>query len=76
LDKAKELACSGLTLVGGTNALSLQPGQEERLRKEIEGAMKTLGPTGRFILHPVDALFPDTPFGGVEKLIECWQEHR
>jgi len=39
-------------------------------------AVKALGPTQRFILHPVDALFPDTPFTGVERLIECWKESR
>jgi hypothetical protein len=37
-------------------------------------ALETLGPTGKFILHPVDALFPDTPWEGVERLIRAWKE--
>jgi hypothetical protein len=27
-----------------------------------------------FILSPVDALFPDTPWESVETMIEAWQE--
>ena len=70
---ARELA-PRMTLVGGTNALSVGSGDSERVRREVQEAMETLGPTGRFILHPVDALFPDTPWGGVETLIEAWKE--
>jgi len=40
----------------------------------VETAMDLLGPTNRFILHPVDALFPDTPWEGVETLIAAWKE--
>jgi hypothetical protein len=35
--------------------------------------MDTLGPTQRFILHPVDALFPDTPWSGIEAMIAAWR---
>ena len=28
------------------------------------------------ILHPVDALFPDTPWAGVERLIASWERYR
>lgn len=28
----------------------------------------------RFILHPVDAIFPDTPWEGVTRLISAWKE--
>lgn len=38
--------------------------------------LKTLGPTGRFILHPVDALFPDTPRSAVQAMIPAWAEGR
>ena len=31
---------------------------------------------GRFVLHPVDAVFPDTPWAGVRMLIEAWEKHR
>ena len=74
LEKARGLAEKGMTLVGGTNALSLSSGDEERVRDEVRRAMDVLGPTNRFILHPVDALFPDTPWEGVERLIKAWKE--
>ena len=35
--------------------------------------MNVLGPTNRFILHPMDAVFPDTPWEGVERMIEAWR---
>jgi hypothetical protein len=72
LEKAKELAAR-MTLVGGTNALSLGTNDLNRIRNEVEHAIKVLGPTKRFILHPVDAIFPDTPWEGVEKLIQAWR---
>ena len=72
LEKAKELA-GRMTLVGGTNALSLGANNPDRIRNEIQLAIKTLGPTKRFILHPVDAIFPDTPWEGVEQLIAAWR---
>jgi hypothetical protein len=72
LEKAKELA-GRMTLVGGTNALSLGANNPERIRNEVQLGIKTLGPTKRFILHPVDAIFPDTPWEGVEQLIQAWR---
>jgi uroporphyrinogen-III decarboxylase len=65
-----------MTLVGGTNALSLAAGDRARIRDEVRRAIDILGPTNRFILHPVDAVFPDTPWEGIEWLIEAWQEYR
>jgi hypothetical protein len=33
--------------------------------------------TGRFILlHPVDAVFPDTPWESTERLIDAWRKWR
>jgi len=74
LEKAKELLSDRMTLVGGTNALSLACGDHNRIRTEIRQAVDILGPTNRFILHPVDALFPDTPWQGVEQMLEAWRE--
>jgi len=71
---ARDELASRMTLVGGTNALSVGSGDPARLRREVEVAMDLLGPTNRFILHPVDALFPDTPWEGVETLIAAWKE--
>jgi hypothetical protein len=76
LEKARELLGERMTLVGGTNALSLAAGKQDRLRDEVRRAIDVLGPTNRFILHPVDAIFPDTPWAGVERLIEFWKQYR
>jgi hypothetical protein len=40
----------------------------------VRRAVETLAPSGRFILHPVDSLFPDTPWSGVEAMIAAWRE--
>jgi uroporphyrinogen-III decarboxylase len=74
LEKARDLLADRLTLVGGTNALSLRSGDSARIRNEVRHALEVLGPTHRFILHPVDAIFPDTPWAGVETMIEAWKQ--
>jgi len=76
LERARELADDGMTLVGGTNALTLAAGDRERIREEVCQAIAVLGPTHRFILHPVDALFPDTPWQNVEELMAAWRDCR
>ena len=63
-----------MTLAGGTNALSLASGDPQRIRDEVRRAIEVLGPTNRFILHPIDAIFPDTPWAGVETMIHAWKE--
>ena len=73
LERARELLGDRLTLVGGTKALTLSSGDPTLIHDEVCGAMETLGPTNRFILHPVDALFPDTPWEGVEQMIAAWK---
>ncbi len=76
VEKAKELFGDRMTMVGGTNALSLQCGNPQRIRDEVKRAIEVLGPTNRFVLHPMDAIFPDTPWDGVEQMIEAWREYR
>ena len=76
LEKLKELLGARIAVAGGTNALSLASGDPARIRSEVKRAIEILGPTDRFILHPVDALFPDTPWQGVEQMIEAWKEYR
>ena len=75
LEKAKELFGDRMTMVGGTNALSLASGDPKRIREEVRRAIDILGPTNRFILHPMDAIFPDTPWEGVEQMIEAWKTY-
>jgi uroporphyrinogen-III decarboxylase len=74
LEKARDLLAGRMTLAGGTNALSLSSGDPARIRAEVARALEILGPTNRFILHPVDAIFPDTPWSGVQAMIEAWRE--
>lgn len=76
LAKARDLLGGRMTLVGGTNSLSLASGDPARIEREVGEALTVLGPTGRFILHPVDAVFPDTPWDGIEMLIAAWQKYR
>lgn len=45
----------------------------EEIRKEVYSAVEVLRP-GSFILSPVDALFPDTPWESVKTMIEAWRE--
>lgn len=74
LGRARELAQDGMCVVGGTNTVSLASGDRERIRDEVRQAIDVLGPTHRFILHPVDALLPDTPWPSIEKLVAAWRE--
>jgi hypothetical protein len=76
LERARDLLSDRMTLVGGTNALSLAAGNWDRLDAEVYRAIAILGPTRRFILHPVDAVFPDTTWEGIERLIACWEKYR
>ncbi len=74
VERARELFGGRMTMVGGTSALSLASGDSNRIRHEVQSALDVLGPTNRFILQPVDALFPDTPWEGIEAMIDSWRE--
>ncbi len=76
LEKARDLLGSRMTLVGGVNALTLISGTRDQIRDEVRRAVDVLGATRRLILHPLDALFPDVPWSGVEALIDAWREAR
>jgi hypothetical protein len=76
LEEARDLLARRVTLVGGTNSVSLASGDSGRIRDEVRRALDVLGPSHRFILHPVDAIFPDTPFDSLKIMIEAWQEYR
>jgi hypothetical protein len=62
--------------VWSISALSLAGADAGRIDREVAAALQALAPTGRFVLHPVDAIFPDTPWEGVQMLIEAWKKHR
>jgi uroporphyrinogen-III decarboxylase len=74
--RARELFGNRMTMVGGISSVNLNSGDSEKIRREVREAIEVLGPTNRFILHPVDSLFPDTPWEGVETMIKAWKEFR
>jgi uroporphyrinogen-III decarboxylase len=74
MDRARDLLSSRICLVGGANAITLATKNRKMIQTEVLQAMDCLGPSARFILHPIDALFPDTPWEGVEMLIEAWEK--
>ncbi|MHB1357362.1 MAG: uroporphyrinogen decarboxylase family protein [Anaerolineae bacterium] len=64
-----------MALAGGINSgVTLASGSAEEIREAVQRAVTTLGPGGGFILSPVDALFPDTPWASVEAMIAAWRE--
>ncbi len=69
----KQKLDGGFALAGGVNSsLTLKKSPEE-ICKAVYSAVEVLGPSG-FILSPVDALFPDTPWESVKIMIESWRE--
>ncbi len=64
-----------MALAGGVSSgVTLAGGVREDIRREVRSAISVLGAGGGFILAPVDALFPDTPWSSVETMIEAWRE--
>ena len=76
LQTARDLFGNRMTMVGGINSIGLKSDDPERIRLDVKEAIDTLGPTNRFILHPVDAIFPDTPWESINVMIEAWKEYR
>ena len=74
LAQAKAAFGGRLALAGGINSsITLGQGSREEIRQAVHHAAEALGPEG-FILAPVDALFPDTPWPSVEAMIDAWRE--
>jgi uroporphyrinogen-III decarboxylase len=76
LDEVKRRFSGSMALAGGvSSAVTLHAGSREEIKQAVQTAACKLGPTG-FILAPVDALFPDTPWAGVEAMVDAWREAR
>jgi hypothetical protein len=60
---------------GVSGPLAIEDGTEADVRAAVEQAMAELGPTGRFILSPVDNVRADTEqsWRNVEVFIEAWK---
>lgn len=66
-----------VALAGGVNAaLTLGQGDARTIDEAVATACSVLGQASGFVLSPVDALFPDTPWSNVVQLIESWKRHR
>jgi hypothetical protein len=76
LPRVRDLLSGSMTLVGGISAITLGTAEPSKIEADVRLALDTLGPTHRFILHPVDGLFPDTPWRSVEALIAAWERWR
>lgn len=76
VEKAREIMGNNMTLAGGVNTVTLTEKNGEKIKNDIKKSIDILGPTNRFILHPVDALFPDTPWESVELMIETWDKYK
>jgi len=76
LERVRDLLSSSMTLVGGISSIALSNRDGAVIDRDVKHALDVLGPTNRFILHPVDAVFPDTPWESMERMIEAWKRWR
>jgi len=77
LGEVKRAIAGKMAVAGGVNSgVTLASGSAEEIQRAVRAAVQTLGPGGGFILAPVDALFPDTPWSSVETMIEAWRDVR
>lgn len=75
LEEARDELADRMTLVGGISSLALSQGAEA-VERNTRQAMEILGKKDRFILHPVDSIFPDTPWEGLKTLIDTWKSYQ
>ncbi len=64
-----------LAVLGGFNGnLTVSEGPVEDIERDVETAIRTLGPDGGFIAAPVDKIEEWTPWEHVEAMIRKWKE--
>jgi len=65
-----------ITIAGGiSTSLTLNREDAKTVKEKTGEVLKKMGKR-RFILSPVDALFPDTPYKNVEAMIDGWREFK
>jgi uroporphyrinogen-III decarboxylase len=75
LQDASRIFGGRVTIVGGISIIhSSEPA--ETIRNEVMRALETFGNNPRFILQPVDSLYPDTQWSGLETMIAAWKKYR
>jgi uroporphyrinogen decarboxylase len=75
-EKVREVIGDRMAMVGGISSVNLTDNKHDEIRRQVKEAIDIFGPTNRFILHPVDSIFPDTPWESIEAMIEAWKEYR
>jgi len=76
LEEVRRSMGGKIALWGGVSGpLVIEQGTESMVRQAVEEAVATLGPTGRFILSPVDNVREDTPqaWHNVRVFIDTWK---
>ena len=72
LEEARDQLSDQITIVGGISSLSLSESKAE-IEAKVCHAMDVLGKATRFILQPACSIYPDTPWEGLEILINSWK---
>ena len=75
LERALEWLGDQITLVGGVSSITLNAPASE-VKNNTAKAMDILGKTNRFILHPVNSIYPDTSWEGLNTMIEEWRKYQ
>lgn len=75
-ERVKEVIGDRMAMVGGISTVNLTNNSREEISRKVKEVIDIFGPTNRFILHPVDSIFPDTPWESIEAMIEAWKEYR
>lgn len=74
MNEFKQKVDGAFAVAGGVNSgVTLAKGDVNEIKDAVYSAIKALGPD-RFILSPVDALFPDTPEVSFETMVQAWRE--
>jgi uroporphyrinogen-III decarboxylase len=76
LEWTNETPSPRMTNAGGLKAIMLGSKNPKKIDEEVENSLKSFRFTNRFILNPVDALHPDTPWKGIERMIRAWKLYR
>lgn len=77
LVQAKKMFEKKMAVAGGINSgVTLATGTPAQVQAAVRRALEIFGNHGGFILAPVDALFPDTPWHNVEAMIAAWKNNR
>ena len=74
LEDAARIFGDRTTMIGGISVVHSTE-KPETIRNETQLALETFGKSNRFILHPVDSLYPDTRWEGLKVMIDTWKEY-